>query len=503
MKWGLFETQNRCARRNRRTAEGASGVFPASFLRLFCGFCAVILLLAGQCKDKTMPYVKVVAPKTHDTLPQGHYLVKSIATDASGIARVEFIIDDSLTGADSSAPADTYTYDWNDSSYAIGSFHSIRAKAWDSVGNSNTSTVDVTIAGVDTGGSHHFGDIDSAAVWHAALNPHYVDADVYVDHNATLTIEPGCVIRFAPGTRLYCGFLSAGRIIARGNSDSVITFTSAAATPIPGDWRGITFYSLAAAGCALDHCTVEYADSAAITVDAAVVAITNCLVQQGAGYGVDCTPNGAFADFSNNVITTCHRPLHIFCQNVTSIGTGNNFLGNGQNQDVVEVNGGSLSASADWPNPGVPYLLNSELAVSGANSPVLTLAPGTTIKCLPGVDIRVGYPSPGGLIADGTAGRITFTSAVVPPAPGDWRGIEFYPSALNSACRLTNCKIEYGGAADSGNVVINDVTPDIEQDSIGYSSTYGIYLGAIAGPFRDTLLAHNSFYFDALGPIGP
>jgi hypothetical protein len=464
---------------------------------------ALVLLLACQNSDTTMPYVKVVAPGTYDTIPRGHYLVKAIATDASGIARVEFIIDGTLNGADSSAVADTYTYDWNDSGYTIGSFHTVRAKAWDKAGNSNTSTVYATIAPLDTGGSRHYGDIDSNTVWRAALNPHYVDADVYVDHNATLTIEPGCTIKFAPGTRLYCGFLGPGCIIANGTSDSVITFTSAAALPIRGDWRGITFYSYALVGCALDYCTVEYADSAAVTVDAAVVGITNCRVQQGADYGVDCTPNGAFAAFSNNVITTCYRPLRIFCQNVTSIGTGNSFTGNGQNEDVVEVNGGSLSASATWPNLGVPYLLNSELTVAGASNPVLTLLPGLTVKCLPGVDIRVGYPSPGGLIADGTTGRITFTSAVNPPAPGDWRGIEFYPSSLDSFCRLQGCKIEYGGTTDSGDVVITDAVPDIRQDSIGYSSAFGIYLGGVTGPFRDTLMANNWFYVNAQGPIGP
>jgi hypothetical protein len=465
--------------------------------------CAVILLLACQSSDTTMPYVKVVAPPTYDTIPQGLYLVKVIATDASGIARVEFIIDGALSGADSSATADTYTYDWNDSSYSIGSFHTIRAKAWDKAGNSNTSTVYAIIAGVDTGGSHHFGDIDSDVVWLAALSPHYVDADVYVDHSATLTIEPGCVIKFAPGARLYCGFLGPGRIVARGKSDSTITFTSAAATRIPGDWRGITFYSYALAGCVLDRCTIEYADSAAVTVDAVGVGITNCLIQQGVGYGVDCTPNGAFADFAGNVITTCYRPLRIFCQNVASIGTGNNFTGNGQNQDVVEVNGGSLSGSAAWSNPGVPYLLNSQLTVGGTSNPILTLLPGITVKCLPGVDIRVGYPNPGGLIADGTASRITFTSAVNPPAPGDWRGIVFYPSSLDSICRLRGCKVEYGGANDSGNVVIIDALPDIRQDSIGFSRAWGIFLGGLTNPFPETLAANNWFYLNGSGPVGP
>jgi len=463
--------------------------------------CAVILLLACQSSDTIMPYVKVVAPGTYDTIPQGRYLVKAIATDASGIARVEFIIDGGLRGADSSAVADTYTYNWNDSGYAIGSLHTIRAKAWDNAGNTNTSTVYATIAGTDTGGSHHFGNINSDVAWHAALSPHYVDADVYVDHNATLTIEPGCEIRFAPGTRLYCGFLSAGRIIARGRSDSVITFTSAAQTPVPGDWRGITFYSLATTGCALDYCTVGYTDTAGVTVDAAVLSMTNCRVRQGAGYGVDCTPNGAFADFSNNVITACYRPLRICCQNVGSIGAGDSLTGNGQ--DVVEINGGYVSASATWPNLGAPYLLNASVGIGGSAGPILTIQPGTIFKCLPDIAIRVGDPTSGGLIADGTTGGITFTSAVNPPGEGDWRGIEFLPQALDSFCKLKGCRVEYAGGNDSGDVVVVDALPEIRGDSIGYSQAWGIYLGGVSNPFKDTLLATNWFYVNTLGSVGP
>jgi hypothetical protein len=109
------------------------------------------------------------------------------------------------------------------------------------------------------------------------------------------------------------------------------------------------------------------------------------------------------------------------------------------------------------------------------------------------------------LIADGTAGRITFTSARTnTPAPGDWRGIEFYPSSLDSPyCRLRDCKVEFGGANDSGNVVIFEARPDIRQDSIGYSLAWGIFLGGTNDPFPETLLAHNWFYSNAQGPVGP
>lgn len=467
---------------------------------------AAVLLLACQSSDTTMPSVRVVRPHTHDTIPHGSYAVKATATDGGGIDKVEFIIDASLRGTVTTATADTYTYAWDNTGEPVGSFHTLKAKAWDKAGNSNTSTVYSTIAGVDTGGSHHFGNIVTATTWLADMSPHYVDADVFVDHGATLTIAPGCEVRFARNARLYCGFLSPGRIVAQGKADSLITFTSAAASPARGDWRGLGFYSLALAGCRLEYCVVRYAglaDSAAVLIDASGVGVVNCRVEHSAGYGVDCTANGAPAEFSGNTLTSCHQPLRIFCGNVGSVGPGNSFVGNDPNEDVVEVAGGSVSNSATWLNPGVPYRLNSALLVGGPGNPVLTFGSGTTVKCLAGVGIKVGYPNPGGLIADGTGGWITFTSAVNPPAPGDWNGIAFYPSSSDQDCLLRNCRIDYGGGSDSGNVTIVDALPEIRADSIGWSGSWGIFLGGLTNPFRDTLRANNWFYGNARGEVGP
>jgi len=51
-----------------------------------------------------------------------------------------------------------------------------------------------------------------------------------------------------------------------------------------------------------------------------------------------------------------------------------------------------------------------------ANAPVLTIEPGTTIRCLPRAAIQVGL-QPGALYADGATSLITFTSAQAVPAP--------------------------------------------------------------------------------------
>ncbi|OOP56217.1 MAG: hypothetical protein AYP45_10255 [Candidatus Brocadia carolinensis] len=66
--------------------------------------------------------------------------------------------------------------------------------------------------------------------------------EIFVYNNATLTIAPGCLVKFEPGLAFYIGYYSAAALHAVGTSGSPITFTSHAATPAPGDWRGIVFF---------------------------------------------------------------------------------------------------------------------------------------------------------------------------------------------------------------------------------------------------------------------
>ena len=87
----------------------------------------------------------------------------------------------------------------------------------------------------------------------------------YNSSTATLTIEPGVEVRFEPGTGLYIGYYVYsnrhyyGALSAQGTDGSPITFTSNAASPAPGDWKGIYFRNQTVdASTFLEHCVVEY-----------------------------------------------------------------------------------------------------------------------------------------------------------------------------------------------------------------------------------------------------
>jgi len=80
----------------------------------------------------------------------------------------------------------------------------------------------------------------------------------------TLTIEPGVVMKFHPGTAFMVQLFttsepSTGVVKAQGTADKPIVFTSASPTPKAGDWRGLWFGGIPSAANVLDHVRIEYA----------------------------------------------------------------------------------------------------------------------------------------------------------------------------------------------------------------------------------------------------
>lgn len=114
------------------------------------------------------------------------------------------------------------------------------------------------------------GPISSNTIW-TSDKTYYVTDNVVVLENITLTIQAGTVVKFAPGKSLLIG----GTLIANGSAHQPIVFTSARATPAPGDWGLIKFGDTAAdalldanneylAGSILRYVRVEYANGVAL-----------------------------------------------------------------------------------------------------------------------------------------------------------------------------------------------------------------------------------------------
>jgi len=227
----------------------------------------------------------------------------------------------------------------------------------------------------------------------------------------------------------------------------------------------------------------------------------NCTVRKNATYGVYCESDGYFDSFTNNTITTSGEyPVRVNAEKARTLGAGNVLTGN--TTDGVRVHGGNIATTGTWLNHGVPYVADADVYVSDAiNNPVLTIAAGTTIKMDRDLEFYIGNSAPGGLIADGTAGQITFTSSVTPPMPGYWQSLSFYSQSISAQCQLKSCKVEYGGYGDEGDIYIADCTPTVTGCDIGYSSAYGIYLSGTTYPDPAQLTADNTFHDNASGNV--
>jgi len=346
--------------------------------------------------------------------------------------------------------------------------------------------------------------IESDGTWLNQGVPYVITDDAYVENNATLTISAGCTISLDPGTEFYCGYGGPGSIIAIGTSASPITFTSLTDT-VAGIWEALSFYGYTISTARLSYCVVERAGGSnvdgAVHVSGCRIKMDHCTLRKNAKYGVYCVSRGYFDDFSDNTITTSGEyPVRINAEKARTLGTGNVLTGN--TKDGVLVAGENVTTTGTWLYEGVPYVVDGDVSIGDATgNPVLTIAAGTTIMLTPHTEFYAGYGDPGGLIADGTAGQITFTSSVNPPSAGDWSRLSFYSNSINSQCQLKNCKVEYAGYDDYGNIYIEDCTPTVTGCSIGHSSAYGIYLSGSTFPDPTQLQANNTFYSNASGDI--
>jgi chitodextrinase len=102
----------------------------------------------GNCTvdvDQTAPTVDISAPAVGGTV-SGTVEVKATASDASGIAKVEFYVDNSLKATATTVP---YSYSWDTNSVGNGQ-HTLMAKAYDKVDNFSTDSVTVNVQNGDT-----------------------------------------------------------------------------------------------------------------------------------------------------------------------------------------------------------------------------------------------------------------------------------------------------------------------------------------------------------------
>ncbi len=317
------------------------------------------MFLGCDTADTTAPTVVITMPSEGDTLTQGNVAITVHATDNKAVSRVEFYVDNAMKGADSAADADTFRYTWDASSESLG--HTIKAKAYDAAENMAEQTITVYVRRT-TVGTIHDHDIAADETWYPSGNPHYVTQGIAVANGARLTIMPGCLVKFYTGTDvgLLIGNTTTAELIAVGKPDSLITFTSNAASPQPGDWYGIRFANADRPTSHLSYCVFDYggyADGGAISPTwYSAVSVDHCTIRNSAGNGISTIDHdGWVKDFTGNIITSCAQyPMDAYANNVRHLGTGNVLTGNGF--DYIVIHGREVESTGTWLKQSVPYL---------------------------------------------------------------------------------------------------------------------------------------------------
>lgn len=365
--------------------------------------------------------------------------------------------------------------------------------------------------------------------WTLAGSPYIATSTVTIAAAATLTIDPGVIVKFNTGVALIIN----GKLTAIGSTGSPITFTSSAATPAPGNWQDIRFVSgsnpasrisyatisyggatnsrslyLNSSSPTIDHVTVSYSsvdgirvnvgtptldqvtvtnctgDGMMITGTASTPTVTNSTFSSNGGEGIDIQSGGGINLSTSNFTNNTSYGIKTVAGTRLNGLTGLTFSGNGSGtKDGIQHAGGTISINEVW-HAGPTWFVTAATTVAATWS--LTIDPGTTMKLSSAGELTVL----GKLTAIGTTGSpIVFTSAAATPASGDWRRVSF-GSGSSSASRLAYATVSYGGVWYGNLLHVTGSTPTIDHVTVSYSLVDGIRVTS-GSPILDQVTATN------------
>ena len=345
--------------------------------------------------------------------------------------------------------------------------------------------------------------------WTVAKSPYYIAGDVVVaglnGNTATLTIDPGVVVRFEDGADLRIGLGSDehGRLVAEGTAGSPITFTAKNGTN-PGSCVGLIFDDAADDSSVLQNVFIEYAGGngylGAITIHSANPTITSCEIHYSGTSGIQLEENAAPAITGLNV-TNCAQYVFSFdstCR-IASIEQVQGDSSNGTN--MIEARSGDLTGTNEiWHKQGVPYLVRNRIMVYGTETtPVLfQIDAGTILRMMPDGHIVIGSwdnaALQGAFSAVGTEGEpIIFTSEDAAPPAGRWPGLIFLGGTVGAQTIIQHAVIEYGGAEGAPARMYNS-NPTISHTVIRGSNQMGVLMSNSAAVLTDVTVTESAGY---------
>jgi parallel beta-helix repeat protein len=150
-----------------------------------------------------------------------------------------------------------------------------RLSAIDLAGNESTLSDPIRATPVTPGPTAVKGVLNGEIVWLAEASPYVIEGEVVVNHEATLTIEPGTVVR-SRGE----GISVLGKLIARGNRQSMITFEPNEPNK---EWKGIVFSGTSGEESAIEFSKITGADVGITCLSSSPLIVSNDLSKNQVG----------------------------------------------------------------------------------------------------------------------------------------------------------------------------------------------------------------------------
>jgi hypothetical protein len=167
------------------------------------------------------------------------------------------------------------------------------------LGTSNVYTA-ATGKGIQISGDANF---TNAVTWKKQSADFYIDEEIDLD--GTITVEAGTTFKFDASGWFGIGYYANTTFIATGTSTNNIKFTSSAALPAAGAWKGVHFYNKTLSNTTLSYCTLEYCGAGSvpsIQVDANM-SVNNSQINNSSSTNKAATTGTAVVTVSGNNFT--------------------------------------------------------------------------------------------------------------------------------------------------------------------------------------------------------
>lgn len=316
---------------------------------------------------------------------------------------------------------------------------------------------DNALQGIEVAGGKTVGE----TVWERWTDnaPYVITGRLDIPEGEDWRLGSGVVVKCATGSSVFL----RGTLQAEGREADPIVFTSvkddrlfgdtngdgAESTPSAGDWKGI-YFGPSAGDSVIQNAEFRFAGGssfgifngswreALLYIDKSAPTIVNSLFADSGGNGIELYQSrSSIRDCRFVNVRAIGSPIALGTLDTYPILRDNHAEGTGQLG--VSVPNGTMTAQGRWTRPGVdfPYFPQGDLTI--AEEGELSLDAG----------VNVGFSGSkllvyGRLIAEGTEqDPVKFRSRHAEPAPGQWRGVYFGPTA--SASALVHWQVSHTG----------------------------------------------------------